>query len=391
MLGSVRQWGTRRRMNRFIPVILFGALSCATSGLPETMVIIASQGRGMGCQVFQKGLGQPTARWTSGPLIADWDSIVSFNPKSGGVIEKGTLRRTNAGTDEREIVLQIRNLRDGRTTPVLSIEQIASAIPATKQSEAPNVPRSRFVSSPQMSPDGKWAVFQHSRRDTPSVDLWLYDISRRVFVKISDGDRCDETPVWSPDATRVAFYRTPLRVGHGWGLTKEPGYALWVWDTRSGKAREIAPPSPHPEWPRLPAVWSPDGSRILAVWGGSEPEEPLGLCVVDMESGNPLHLTNRTREGASPSYSFSPDGRLVLYVSADGLHTVQPDGKNNKTVLAGQGFHLAKWNCVGSHIIFSETRRDRREWFTVRSDGSDLQPIVPPPGYRIVDVFTYME
>jgi Tol biopolymer transport system component len=241
-----------------------------------------------------------------------------------------------------------------------------------------------------MSPDLCRLAFVHQRMEANASDIWVCEIASRRFTKISTGDYYDEMPVWSPDSTRLAFYRTKSRIGHGWGDTTHPAYALSVWDQQTSQAREIAPPGQYDNCVHRPPVWSPDGSRILFNTAYELRKEYLGVYIVNAAGGTPRCLNEQNPDTMTESYGyhFSPDGKSVLFTWKRGAYMTGADGSGRRAFLSGQHFRDARWNSDGSRIIL---HGEDSNWFLATPDGSDLQPIIPPLGYRIVDVFTYRE
>lgn len=150
--------------------------------------------------------------------------------------------------------------------------------------------------SPQPSPDGRRiAYFTRTGRGTK---IYLMELGGRLaWPRLLDpGTGTERDPVWSPDGTRIAFWR---------------GGDTWVMPVAGGEARRIAAPA-HGAVGN--PVWSPDGTRILVTASGSGFAQ---MGVVDVASGAVTPLTYG--EAETSEGSWSPDGRWVTYIVADGL------------------------------------------------------------------------
>ena len=63
------------------------------------------------------------------------------------------------------------------------------------------------VSNPTLSPDGRHVVVM--RTVQRNLDLWLLDLQRNVFTRLTDAPGIDSMPVWAPDGDRLVFNSSP--------------------------------------------------------------------------------------------------------------------------------------------------------------------------------------
>ncbi len=92
--------------------------------------------------------------------------------------------------------------------------------------------------------------------------LYLFDVATRKAEVLTPGTTFDEeTPVWSPDGSRIAFVS---KRGTG-DLDRHENFDVWVIDAKPGAQPRQLTTSPNPEGG--PLAWSPDGKSISYLAG----------------------------------------------------------------------------------------------------------------------------
>jgi dipeptidyl aminopeptidase/acylaminoacyl peptidase len=178
--------------------------------------------------------------------------------------------------------------------------------------------------------------------------------NRRVTEPSADGGIA-----WSPDGSRVAFYR---QTGP---LTAD----VFVADADGGRLRNLTQRSAEFSWA---PDWSPDGSHIVYV-AGDRDEEELVIVRPDGSDRQPVPGTAVDPTNQLQGPQWSPDGNLIGYTLTDGIHVIRPDGSNGRLLLAqAYGFN---WSPDGRRIVFS---RDR-DLALGESDGSDVVFVTRTP------------
>jgi dipeptidyl aminopeptidase/acylaminoacyl peptidase len=117
--------------------------------------------------------------------------------------------------------------------------------------------RLRAVSSPRISPDGRWVAYTVKtatlRTDSDPGDIWMASWDGRRNVRLTWTDTENEhSPRWSPDGRRLAFLSDrPGDTGSG---TDQ----LWILDIDGGEARQVTSIKQGVD----DFAWSPDGSHM---------------------------------------------------------------------------------------------------------------------------------
>ncbi len=158
--------------------------------------------------------------------------------------------------------------------------------------------------SPVWSPDGTWIAFS-SDRDGDS-EIYVMRADGTDLRQLTDNTSIDSKPSWSPDGAKIAF-------DSGWGYGRD----IFVMDA-DGANQELLV-DVEGGWP----AWSPDGTRIAyfdRVEGTSE------IYVVNVDGTGRARLTLNSVGDWEPSWS--PDGEWVLYVSGQvpDVFMVRADG-----------------------------------------------------------------
>lgn len=200
-----------------------------------------------------------------------------------------------------------------------------------------DITRIRFVSDPQLSPDGRQVAFVvtmlSEEQDQYLSNIWVIDVTGSEPRRFTTGPKRDAAPRWSPDGARLAFVSE---------RTAKQKPQLYVMPTAGGEANCLTNLQNGVSSP----VWSPNGTRLAfvsRVGGWQEPEEeeerrkskPVRvittlkykfngagftydrrphLFVVAASGGEPQQLTDGDFVDADPAWS--PDGTQLAFVSA---------------------------------------------------------------------------
>jgi Tol biopolymer transport system component len=161
-----------------------------------------------------------------------------------------------------------------------------------------NVPRGHYDSA-AIAPDGLHAVLVRSTSPSQS-SLWLTDLARGGAIPLTTGHGRNDSPVWSPDASRVVF-----------DSDRDGTDDLYIKDLNDS--------SPERMFHRStvlfenPESWSPDGKSIVMTLVDAGTQQDVWLLGADGRELRPL-VNGPGKDGFG---RVSPDGRSLLYVSTE--------------------------------------------------------------------------
>jgi serine/threonine-protein kinase len=213
--------------------------------------------------------------------------------------------------------------------------------------------RRPFEHSLSASPDGRRAaVTVPGARGT--YEIWLAERDRpglRRVVAMTNAD--STTPIWSPDGQRLAFSR----------IARDNADGIYV---QSVDGRTAAQPIVKIESPKesfFPIAWAPDGRGVLFDRLVGDKRDILLLPVsASGEPGSPRPL--RATPGGEASARFSPNGRLVAFVTDESgqfeayVAAYDADGTIGPPVLVSSGGgYVPMWSADGRRIFYADRHR----------------------------------
>jgi Tol biopolymer transport system component len=147
---------------------------------------------------------------------------------------------------------------------------------------------------PRMSPDGRQLLVTIGG---PSESLWLYNLAQSLFTQVAF-DGSNSFPVWAPDGQQLVF--SSNRTG-----------PLNIFRAELGSASPPERLAPS-ERAQVPGSWSPDGGTLAFV--ERHPTTGRDIWMLPMMGvRKPQPFLAGMFDETTPR--FSPDGRLVAYVS----------------------------------------------------------------------------
>jgi len=188
-----------------------------------------------------------------------------------------------------------------------------------------------------ISRDGKYVVLDKTDESNDNTDVFVEDLARSSFRRLTFDPGIDAVPVWSSDGHRVAF--TSSR-GHNFNIYVKPADG-------SQPERQLVPTS---GVDAQPLDWSRDGRNLLYI---AEPD----LWVYSLADGK-SHLFLEATASLNNA-QFSPDGKWVAYASNESGRwevyvTSFPDARG-KWQVSINGGEQPRWRGDGKEIYFLST------------------------------------
>jgi TolB protein len=213
---------------------------------------------------------------------------------------------------------------------------------------------SELAEHPKWSPDGRFVVFDadtgNAVKMIPAAGGDPVNILPESFEIVRGG-----LPCWSPDGSRIAF----MEGGSG---------SLCVKDMNSGRVSRIFRKN---TLLPMPGGWSPDGKYIYI----SLMERPSRECTIwkiAADGSETLQIEGH-REGHYRHLALTPDGTLLLYAVYDGRNMgfwIMPaEGGPSIQLVAHPGFSDGPaWSPDGRRLAFNSTRSGNNDVWVMDVD-----------------------
>jgi serine/threonine-protein kinase len=216
-----------------------------------------------------------------------------------------------------------------------------------KEEAVPAEPRAYLY--PRVSPDGTRVVLDVREGDN---DIWVWDLRRRTFIRITRDPGLDGAPVWSADGQFI-FYS---------------GAADGVASVYRQRADGNGTPErlTKPDAPQFPVSLSPRGTHLVLHQGTGGPTNHdlmvLALKAPDSGDGSIHHAEDvvKTPVGEGNG-SISPDSRWLAYQSnqsGDWEIYVQPfaDKNGTRSTVSTSGGTQPRWSPDGRELYYLSPR-----------------------------------
>ena len=229
----------------------------------------------------------------------------------------------------------------------------------------------RAYLQPRISPDGKRLAIAIGEV-AADRDVWLYDLVRRTMTRLTFDVGEDETPVWSPDGTRIAI--SGARQG-------QPRTIFTVPATGSSQATQIATT----KYITHLGDWRAGGGALA--WTDYDPAQGGDIRLLSM-SGGPPRVRDFIVGGFNErSPAFSSDGRWVAYTSTEtgqsAVFVQAVDDPSGKFPISPEGGSQPIWSPNGKELYYRGPTHMMAVPFTTTSGFSAGTPVpLFPDKYR---------
>jgi serine/threonine-protein kinase len=185
---------------------------------------------------------------------------------------------------------------------------------------------------PRLSPDGRRVALETEDQ------IWLYDLARDTLTRFTFEGTNNQSPVWTPDGKRIAFYSN-----------KDGPANIW-WQLADGSGGlERLTTNPHAQIPRS---WSPDGQ--LLAFHENDPTTKKDIWVLRLSDHKTEPFLRTPFNEGGPV--FSPDGHWIAYISDESGRPeiyLQPyPGPGGKWQISTDGGNEPAWNRNGRELFY---------------------------------------
>ncbi len=223
--------------------------------------------------------------------------------------------------------------------------------------------------SPVWSPDGTRLAFVSGRDDHSFVGI--YTSTGKPLLYLAPSTSFDQQPVWSPDGHSIAFMRQPSQGDAPENfLTQHPHpFSFWIADASTGQARKVwnSPDTLAGSLPDLaenePLYWMADGKLVFLAELDNWPH----LYAVDTGGGEARLLTPGSF--MVENIAFSPDHRTLVYSANTGntaddedrrhLFRVGTNGQAPEALTSGDGLEWSPAALADGKVAYASAGAQR--------------------------------
>jgi TolB protein len=191
------------------------------------------------------------------------------------------------------------------------------------------------------------------------------------------------TPAWSPDGSKLAFQYSLVDRAFVGSLNVKAG--IWMVNADGTGLHQVTQRTPGSSWDFGPQ-WSPDGSKLV-FYRVDFKAKADAVFTVDID-GTGLFQVTPWALGAGDGPDWSPDGQWLLFRGepkdgSSNVYKARPDGTEltNLTNELPSGYHYlsSSFSPDGTMITTSRTPGTGPERaadvYVMRADGSGLRPV----------------
>ncbi len=207
---------------------------------------------------------------------------------------------------------------------------------------------------PRYSPDENRVVVDILDEASGNVDIWIYDVQRRIRTRLTFDSTTSIGPCWSPDGKRVAFT-----------TDRDSIWATYVKDASGARPTRRVATQPNDAYV---LDWSPDGRYLSYLMPDSLGNSDIGVLELDRDSV--IRRFTDTPFNEVPG-DFSSEGRWLAYTSnesgEDEVYVVPFPDFTGKWQISVSGGDYPVWGASDTELYYVD-ESDRI--MVVQVDGS---------------------
>jgi Tol biopolymer transport system component/DNA-binding winged helix-turn-helix (wHTH) protein len=212
------------------------------------------------------------------------------------------------------------------------------------------------LSSPSLSPDGRYVVFTWTGPKQDNQDLYVQQIGAGSQLRLTTDPAEDRSASWSPDGNAIAFLRAAPQ-----GQKKEVRLIAPL----GGMERKVGDIQPRVPWAGFTLGWCPDSTCVL-VTDSTGPGKSDALFAMAIDSGEKRQVTFPPEVVSDVDPAVSPDGRSLIFRrnTTSFLGSFYRVALSDGSVPQGEPVRLtpplgegtSTWTRDGREIVFSTNR-----------------------------------
>jgi TolB protein len=215
-------------------------------------------------------------------------------------------------------------------------------------------------SGPNSAPlvDARIVAFSSTTGNINGLSIFLMHADGSAKTRLTSEGFLDESPVWSPDGSAIAFDSNRDTAG------------IWLVDADGTNLRQFIT---SPEFDRPSGIaWAPDGSKIAFT---AHVNTVFAILVANANGSNAHRLTTNPLGEQRPSWS--PDGTRIAFeaqtndTSETRLFVIGADGTGQLQLTSGTFDGGARWSPDGSQLVFDRHTNPGIQVFVMNADGSN--------------------